>query len=189
MTFGVWMLAPDGPAAGGLIRPIAEANASMFGQMHLKDLKGSATYEGQAAGYYATRAAGSAEAASGRFTATATLEANFDVSSSTRPADSSGGTVDTTRTGLQPMARDMNHGALVGDNNSAAARYYRPVVLAPGVSFVGSKIDKFMTEDGTMMEGWVVNLNGGVLRRAGDVMVVDGDTTPGLSDDDRQNAF
>ena len=64
------------------------ANASMFGQMHLKDLKGSATYEGQAAGYYATRAAGSAEAASGRFTATATLEANFDASPSTRPADS-----------------------------------------------------------------------------------------------------
>ena len=53
-------------------------------------------------------------------------------------------------------------------------------MLAPGVSFAGSKIDKFMTEDGTMMEGWVVNLNGGVLRRAGDVMVVDGDTTPGL---------
>ena len=38
-------------------------------------------------------------------------------------------------------------------------------MAAPGVSFTGSKIDKFMAEDGTMMEGWVVNLDGGVLRR------------------------
>ena len=43
--------------------------------------------------------------------------------------------------------------------------YYKvSPVPAPGVSFVGSKIDKFMTEDGTMMEGWVVNLDGGTLQ-------------------------
>ena len=46
-----------------------------------------------------------------------------------------------------------------------------PPWRAPGVSFTGSKIDNFMDEDGNMMEGWVVNLNGGVLRRPSDVAV------------------
>ena len=44
------------------------AGAAMFGQADLKSLNGSATYTGQATGYYATRNAGSFEAESGRFT-------------------------------------------------------------------------------------------------------------------------
>ena len=82
-TFGVWMIAQDGPVTGnsGLIRPIATANASMFGQEDLAaaGIIGSAAYKGRATGYYATRNAGSFEAESGRFTATATLMASFDV--------------------------------------------------------------------------------------------------------------
>ena len=46
------------------------------------------------------------------------------------------------------------------------------MLLAPGVSFAGSKIDNFMDEDGNVMDGWVVNLNGGVLRRPADVIAV-----------------
>ena len=78
LTFGVWMIAQDGPATSGYIRPIAMASAEMFDQENLTALTGSAAYNGDATGYYATRASGSVEATTGRFTATATLMANFD---------------------------------------------------------------------------------------------------------------
>ena len=173
------MLAPDGPAAGGLIQPIAMASAGMFGQMHLKGLKGSATYEGQAAGYYATRDAGSAEATSGRFTATAILEANFDAVYDDMPDDATSLDEAAGGLGLEPVAHIRSRVAQPGTAAILTTRYYRPTVLRPGVSFAGSKIDKFMAEDGsTMMEGWVVNLDGGVLRRPGDVAVVGTGTEP-----------
>ena len=87
LTFGVWMIAQDGPATSGYIRPIAMAGADAFGSDELAALKGSAKYEGEATGYYATRAAGSVEAESGRFTATATVTANFDTGSMVPTAD------------------------------------------------------------------------------------------------------
>ena len=176
-TFGVWMIAQDGPVTGnsGLIRPIAMANASMFDQEDLAEagIRGKATYKGEATGYYATRNAGSFEAESGRFTATATLEANFDAATGTVPDDPTadlaaaggGGTLDP-----KPLEMDRDPAAATA---TTGVMYYRPVVAGAGVSFAGSKIDKFMDEDGNMMEGWVVNLNGGVLRRPADVMVAD----------------
>ena len=89
LTFGVWMMAQEGPATSGMIRPITMAGADAFESDELAGLKGSAKYMGAATGYYATRASGSAEAASGRFTATATLDANFDTG---RPVGADGAT-------------------------------------------------------------------------------------------------
>ena len=179
-TFGVWMIAQDGPVTGnsGLIRPIAMANASAFSQEDLSaaGIIGSATYNGRATGYYATRDAGSFEAESGRFTATATLKANFDAAAAGPvPAVQDSDLATVQRAGdtatLSPMALDMNRDPET--TTATDVMYYRVNVPAAGVSFAGSKIDKFMTEDGTMMEGWVVNLNGGVLRRPADVEVGD----------------
>ena len=174
-TFGVWMIAQDGPAAAGYVRPIAMANATAFDHENFDDLRGSATYTGQAAGYYATRAAGSAEATSGRFTATATLKANFDApfvavvaSAAAEPA------ADRPMGG--PIALNEDREVVAG--NHSTAMYYRAVVPSSGVSFAGSQIHKFMAEDGTEMAGWVVNLDGGALRRPADVMV-----NPVVSDD------
>ena len=181
-TFGVWMIAQDGPVTGndGMIRPIAKANAGMFDQEELAGdgIRGSATYKGQAAGYYATRNAGSFEAKSGRFTATATLMANFDAAKGTVPSDLVLADVLTTAGGagtLDPKPLNMSRGSVAATATAATAgvRYYRPVVASAGVDFTGSKIDKFMDEDGTMMGGWVVNLDNGALRRPSDVMVAD----------------
>ena len=181
LTFGVWMLAQDGPAAAGYIRPIAMANATRFDQENAAGLNGSATYKGDAAGYYATRAAGSAEATSGRFTATATLMANFDVPDATLPMDVESGDVAALRPMRAPMALDKDRERLTA-NNADTAMYYRADATAP-VSFAGSKIDNFMAEDGTAMAGWVVNLNGGMLRTPADVMVVPtGETADELLD-------
>ena len=191
LTFGVWMIAQDGPVTGnsGAIRPIAMANAGTFSQEDLAGmtaaedpLKGSATYTGQAAGYYATRDAGSFEAESGRFTATATLKANFDAAADTVPATQDSDLATVQRAGdaasLSAMALDADRAPETA--TPADVAYYRPVVARSGVSFAGSKIDQFMAEDGTMMEGWVVNLNGGVLRQPADVMVAD---NAGIPDD------
>ena len=140
------------------------------------DLKGSATYTGQAAGYYATRAAGSAEATSGRFTATTTLKANFDAASGMVPADQTATLAAPTASNNMPTPLTMTGvdqiGGLPGQGVQTTTAYYMVTVPAPGVSFVGSKIDKFMTEDGTMMEGWVVNLDGGTLRQPPDRIMV-----------------
>ena len=187
LTFGVWMMAQDGPAAGGLIRPIAMAGADAFGSDELAGLKGSATYTGAATGYYATRAAGSAEANSGRFTATATLKANFDAPGSrvTNAADADGDTFETTvgdpgLLGMLKTPQSLADAASPAAEELAAAKYVRAVLGNPGVSFAGSKIDNFMAEDGTMMEGWVVNLDGGKLRQLDDVAVTNRDATAGI---------
>ena len=133
-------------------------------------LKGSATYTGKATGYYATRNAGSFEAESGRFTATATLKANFDAAATAVPTDTGVTLALPTATNgscqyhLPPRVRRQQR----QDDTTA---YYRPVVPSPGVSFAGSMIHDFMAEDGTAMAGWVVNLNGGSLRRPADVAV------------------
>ena len=193
LTFGVWMIAQDGPVTGnsGLIRPIAMANAGTFGQEDLAatGIIGSATYNGEATGYYATRNAGSFEAESGRFTATATLKASFDAAAGTVPADATTAVAATALANV-PMAYDMNRGMVAAAaQNDATVRYYRPVVIAPGVSFTGSQIHDFMDEDGNMMEGWVVNLNGGVLRRPADVAVGNADPATIRQDTDRLTAY
>ena len=187
LTFGVWMLAPDGPAAGGDIATFAMANAGTIGQMYLKALKGSATYKGSATGYYATRAAGSVEPDWGRFTATATLKANFDEPHQDLP-DAATGTPRSTAEMFDPVAltRTRSVDSTVGGTN-ATTTYFRPEVAASGVSFKGSKIDEFMDKDGNMMEGWVVNLDGGALRRPKDVKV--GMTGGAVTDADRLTAF
>ena len=161
------------------------ANASMFDFENLKDLKGSATYTGQAAGYYATRAAGSAEATSGRFTATATLKANFDAAAGTVGPNGSGELTAGNFGGAgQPSSLDKDRKAytITNDNPAEGVVYIRPPVVAPGVSLAGSKIHDFMAEDGTAMAGWVVNLNAAALRQPGDVMV-DGTDDNGRRED------
>ena len=177
-TFGVWMIAQDGPAAAGYVRPIAMANASKFGQSDLRVLKGSATYNGQAAGYYTTRAAGSAEATAGRFTATATVSANFDAAPDTVTTDATNSVEigPGHPVGLDEDRKPVALGtASVTDAAALASVMYFRSASAPGVSLKG-KIDGFMAEDGTEMAGWVVNLGSGSIRLPKDVKVV-GNTT------------
>ena len=171
LTFGVWMMAQDGPAAAGLIRPIAMAGADAFESDELARLNGSATYEGQATGYYATRAGGSAEANSGRFTASAMLTANFDTGM--------GVTMDADNTSVEigslhptPLDSLLEPEAVDGVD----VMYFRPALGSPGT--IKGKIDKFMAEDGTMMGGWVVNLGTAGIRPIADVMVPDAADSP-----------
>ena len=124
LAFGVWTEVPDNPTLGnpGKLRPFVQGNAGAFSMADVGSLDGSASYSGGAVGHYATRAAGSHMADQGRFTAAASLMADFDG----------------------------------GDN----------------VALTG-KIDGFMSEDGTAMGGWLVNLNGGSMlagTRDGDIV-------------------
>jgi hypothetical protein len=79
MTFGAWLSSPDNPAGGrgaGAFSQVSQPYAAPTAGFN--SLLGVATYTGPAAGHYAERTAGSLEARSGRFAATATLTASFD---------------------------------------------------------------------------------------------------------------
>jgi hypothetical protein len=82
LAFGVWTEVPDSPtlANPGRVRAFVGASAAIYKYRHLPDLAGSASYSGGAVGHYATRAQGAHTAEMGRFTASATLTANFDPS-------------------------------------------------------------------------------------------------------------
>ena len=182
LTFGVWMMAQDGPAAAGLIRPIAMAGADAFTSDEMADLNGSATYEGQAAGYYATRAGGSAEATSGRFTASAMLTANFDRGRQVTTTDVAGVDIGAG----QPIALDSLKDAQTETPTATNTGYFRPALGSPGM--ITGKIDKFMDEDGNMMEGWVVNLGAASVRPIGDVRVVADEAGTAIDADDLETA-
>ena len=80
LAFGVWTEVPDSPtlANPGRVRAFVAGNASVFKHGDVDPLTGMASYSGGAVGHYATRAQGSHTAEMGRFTASATLSANFD---------------------------------------------------------------------------------------------------------------
>ena len=80
LAFGVWTEVPDSPtlANPGKVRPFVHGSAGAFKRADIMGLNGSASYSGGAVGHYATRAAGSHMADQGRFTADASLAANFD---------------------------------------------------------------------------------------------------------------
>ena len=80
LAFGVWTEVPDDPtlANPGRVRPFVHGSAGPFTKAQIDMLTGKASYSGGAVGHYATRAAGSHMADQGRFTATASLSANFD---------------------------------------------------------------------------------------------------------------
>jgi hypothetical protein len=80
LAFGVWTEIPDDPtnANPGRVRPFVHGNAGPYNAEQIAALAGDASYSGGAVGHWATRAAGSHMADEGRFTATATLNADFD---------------------------------------------------------------------------------------------------------------
>ena len=142
LAFGVWAVVPDSPtqANPGEVGAFVKASAAAFDSQELNGLTGSASYTGPAAGHYATRDAGSYMVEEGRFTATATISASFSRAGSSRPTAA----VSEAVTGADPM-------------RAVARASYG---TTPGVSFSESMIHDFMDEDGNMMAGWVVNLDG-----------------------------
>ena len=80
LAFGVWTVVPDSPthANPGSVGAFTKASAAAFDSQEINALTGSASYEGPAAGHYATRAAGSHTVDMGRFTAKASITASFD---------------------------------------------------------------------------------------------------------------
>jgi len=80
LAFGVWTEVPDQPTLSnpGRTRAFVHGSAGPFKSTEIMELNGTATYNGAAVGHWATRAKGSHLAEQGRFTATATLNANFD---------------------------------------------------------------------------------------------------------------
>lgn len=163
LTFGVWMQVPDDRPSDGFIGRIAKANAAKFTQENLKALISKATYTGNAAGYYATRAPGKADAESGRFTATATLTANFDSAvAQDVPQDKAADAtfVDTDlglTTPLNPEGFTSENNRVLLGASADTIKYFKPAEVKSGVSLKGT-IDAFMSEDGTTMDGWIVNL-------------------------------
>ena len=85
LAFGIWEAVPDSPtlANPGRLRPFVGGNAPVytFAQVSAAGMRGTATYNGNAVGQYATRDQGSHLAEMGYFTATATVTANFDADS------------------------------------------------------------------------------------------------------------
>ena len=137
LAFGVWAEVPDSPTTAnpGRVRPFVKGSAGQFDIADVMPLTGSASYSGGAVGHYATRAKGDHMVEEGRFTASASLTANFDKSG--------------------PAAYEVAVVVDAGDDVPAS-------VTATGTILTGMITD-FMTEDGTAMPGWLVNLNGGTM--------------------------
>ena len=133
LAFGVWALVPDSPTHGnaGQTRPFATGGAAKFSMADIAPLQGAATYEGAAAGHYATRAQGSHLVDHGRFTASVTIEARFD--------------------NLAPATEEAGPG---GAGNGT----YTVTASAPVTFKTGTMVHDFMDHDGNAMEGWLVNL-------------------------------
>ena len=139
LTFGIWANIPDAPTTAnpGMVRPFADGNATKFSITNVHALAGGATYSGGAVGHYATRDKGSHLVDEGRFTAKASLTANFDAANA-------------VFTGV-----DLN------DDSPNVI-----VELAHGMptgKVLTGKITDFMSEDGMEMPGWVVNLKDGMM--------------------------
>ena len=79
LTLGWWLEVPNDERGRHQFSPYY-AGRDPFTTNAITDLTGSASYEGPAAGKYATRVAGSDTAQKGVFTATANLTAEFDAS-------------------------------------------------------------------------------------------------------------
>ena len=78
LIYGAWLLKPDsqvGTAYAAALSASTELN--MFIARNIAGLSGKAAYKGAAAGFFAERHIGTATAASGTFTATAELAADF----------------------------------------------------------------------------------------------------------------
>jgi hypothetical protein len=146
LAFGVWTVIPDVPtlANPGMVGAFTKASADAFDSQEINDLQGEATYTGPAVGHYATRARSDHAVDYGRFTATATITANFDGAGSMRPGEQ------------QTASEEVSPAGSAADLYMARA-YYETM---PGVSFKDSKIHTFMDADGNVMAGWVVNLDG-----------------------------
>ena len=138
LAFGVWAEVPDSPTTAnyGKVRPFVDGSARQFDIEDVQGLTGSAEYAGGAVGHYATRAKGAHMVEEGRFTASATLEANFDKS----------------------VGADYT-AAVAASNGEAAV----PASVTPTGEILTGKITDFMTEDGMEMPGWIVNLKGGMM--------------------------
>ena len=115
LAFGVWAEVPDAPTTAnpGRVRAFVKGSADAFSIADVHGLAGTASYSGSAVGHYATRAKGSHMAEEGRFTASASLTANFDVADATytdndlpasRSATATGAVLEGTITGF--MAED-----------------------------------------------------------------------------------
>ena len=57
LVFGTWLLSPDTPTTGnaGFVRVFANGNAPAFSAADINELNGTAAYNGDAVGHYATR--------------------------------------------------------------------------------------------------------------------------------------
>ena len=84
LVFGAWLKKPDSVSGTGVAAAIAagndlfDAESGDVDENGIDDLRGKATYKGDAAGFYAMRARDAEGATSGTFTATAELTASFD---------------------------------------------------------------------------------------------------------------
>ena len=76
IVFGAWLKKPDSAVGSGLAAAIS-SGSDLFTAGSIAGLGGTATYNGDATGYYAERHVNSDTAESGSFTATATLDADF----------------------------------------------------------------------------------------------------------------
>ena len=179
LVYGTWLLAPDAPTTGnaGFVRVFSNGNAPAFDSYDIAELNGSATYKGNAVGHYSTRDARAITASEGRFTADATLTADFDAKDDYKLGDlrfmyeipqivNDSGVVTT------PYSLNVVPMGLEDANEEDVAVTYSPenagpynVFLAPPASVptipavsLAGKIDNFMDADGNMMDGWIVNL-------------------------------
>ena len=154
LAFGIWSEVPDSPTTAnpGRVRPFMMGNATAYSIMNVHGLSGSASYSGGAVGHYATRAKGSHMVYEGRFTASASLTANFDA------ADAS---------------------VTAGAGTDPDALGFRETVANATGTVLSGTIDDFMSEDGTEMPGWLVNLNMGVMMPG----INDNNTPADLTDD------
>ena len=143
LAFGVWAEVPDSPTTAnpGRVRPFVHGNATAFSVGDVDGLAGSASYSGGAVGHYATRAKGDHMVTEGRFTASASLTANFDAADSSIVVIATGDPIEDGTT--------YEDATLLRANSTGAV--------------LTGMITDFMTEDGTEMPGWLVNLNGGMM--------------------------
>jgi hypothetical protein len=99
LVFGVWLTEPVNTAATRDLVAFADgsqpftADEDALTATLLNALTGKATYSGPASGYYAKRLRRSTQAAAGRFTATATLKADFNAAAQGTEADAAPGTI------------------------------------------------------------------------------------------------
>ena len=161
LIYGAWLLKPDsqvGTAYAAALSASTELN--MFNGENIEGLSGTAAYKGTAAGFFAERHIGTATAASGTFTATVELAADFAAASRPDDATRDGTLSGTVRDFIRSDGVSVDWLVTLGQVELPTAA--TPLTGAPGGGFVAGHTSGFAS--GAVWAGeWGVQLvgNGG----------------------------